>query len=451
MRILKAGLLYFAAVFAAGVALGTLRALWLAPAMGERLAQLAEMPVMLAVIVAAAVGIVRWLALEPRLAPRLGMGLAALVLVLVAEFALVLPLRGMTPAQYLASLDPLPAALYYAALVVMAALPMFVRPSVPARRGALLASAAAVVAAVALVVTVKYRHDIQGAFARLAVGSELVQTRCGPIEYASAGQGPAVLLVHGAGGGVDQTAPFAHEIAARGFRVVTMSRFGYLRTPRPADASAAAQADAHACLLDALKIPRAAIVGVSAGGPSSMQFALRHGARCSALVLLVPLAYAPQAAERLAPPPPAARWMFESAIESDFLYWLAAEFWPSLVTGSILATPPYLVERADAVEKARVAWFLRQPLPVSVRQQGLLNDVGIATSLARYELERIAAPTLVISARDDFYGTYASSLYTAQHIGGARFLGLEDGGHLWVGHHREVMGEIAAFIMANAR
>jgi pimeloyl-ACP methyl ester carboxylesterase len=60
-------------------------------------------------------------------------------------------------------------------------------------------------------------------------------------------------------------------------------------------------------------------------------------------------------------------------------------------------------------------------------------------------------PTLVISARDDFYGTYASSLYTAQHISGARFLGLEDGGHLWVGHHREVMNEIVSFLSTSAR
>ncbi len=230
-----------------------------------------------------------------------------------------------------------------------------------------------------------------------------------------------------------------------------MSRFGYLRTPQPASALPATQADAHACLLDALKIPRAAIVGASAGAPSSMQFALRHAARCSALVLLVPLAYAPQAAERLTPPPAAARWMFESAIKSDFLYWLAAEVSPSLVIGSILATPPYLVERADAAEKERIAWMLRQPLPVSARQQGLLNDVGIAVTLERYELERIGAPTLVISTRDDFYGTYASALYTAQHIAGARFLGLEDGGHLWVGHHHEVMNEIVSFLTSSAR
>jgi hypothetical protein len=44
-----------------------------------------------------------------------------------------------------------------------------------------------------------------------------------------------------------------------------MSRFGYLRTPLPKDAAPAAQADAHACLLDALHLSRVPILGISAG------------------------------------------------------------------------------------------------------------------------------------------------------------------------------------------
>jgi len=53
-------------------------------------------------------------------------------------------------------------------------------------------------------------------------------------------------------------------------RVIAMSRFGYLRTPRPADASPEAQADAHICLLDALGITKAVVMGVSAGGPPGL-------------------------------------------------------------------------------------------------------------------------------------------------------------------------------------
>jgi pimeloyl-ACP methyl ester carboxylesterase len=60
--------------------------------------------------------------------------------------------------------------------------------------------------------------------------------------------------------------------------VIAMSRFGHLRTPMPADASALAQAEAHVCLLDALGIPRAAVMGGSAGAPSALQMAIRHPA-----------------------------------------------------------------------------------------------------------------------------------------------------------------------------
>src|SRR5918911_4155548 len=107
--------------------------------------------------------------------------------------------------------------------------------------------AAAVVAAVLILIA--YQRDINAARERAANGSQIAQTPCGPIEYASLGSGPALLIVHGAGGGFDQALDMAAPLVASGLRVVLMSRFGYLRTPLPADASPAAQAGAHAGLL----------------------------------------------------------------------------------------------------------------------------------------------------------------------------------------------------------
>lgn len=126
-------------------------------------------------------------------------------------------------------------------------------------------------------VSASYQRDIHQARERISAGSQIVETPCGPIEYAVAGSGPPVLVVHGAGGGYDQGLDFSRALVPSGLRVIPMSRFGYLHTPLPADASAAAQADAHACLLDALNISRAAVIGASAGAPSSMQ--LRYGIR----------------------------------------------------------------------------------------------------------------------------------------------------------------------------
>jgi pimeloyl-ACP methyl ester carboxylesterase len=315
------------------------------------------------------------------------------------------------------------------------------------RRVILSATGLALVALAALTYST-YRRDMREARSRIATGSEVVQTRCGLIEYASAGAGKPVLLVHGAGGGFDQLLEYRPALIARGFRVIAVSRFGYLRTPLPADPSAGAQADAHACLLDALGIDdRAAIVGVSAGAPSSMQFALRHADRCSALVLLVPAAYAPRAGGASSVrTPQGTPFLFATALERDFLFWIASRIARKSMIRSILGTPPSVVGAASASEQARVGRVLESILPVSSRRPGLLNDAKVTSSLPRYPLESISVPTLAISTADDLYGTYDGARYTAGHVPGARFVGLPDGGHLWVGHYDEVLAEITSFL-----
>jgi pimeloyl-ACP methyl ester carboxylesterase len=292
-----------------------------------------------------------------------------------------------------------------------------------------------------------YQREIHHARERVSTGSHIVQTPCGPIEYALAGDGPPVLVVHGAGGGYDQGLEFGEPLVHRGFRLIAMSRFGYLRTPLPTDASASAQADAHACLLDALQIRRAAVVGASAGAPSAMQLALRHPDRCRAMVLLVPAAYVPRPND--APPmqtPAGTAFLFETALKSDVLFWAATRLARSTVIRAILATPPAVVADASADEQARVGQVLQHILPVSPRRLGLLNDAAVTASLPRYELERITMPTLVISMADDLFGTFDGARYTAAHIPRARFIGYPSGGHLWVGHQNDVMSEIVAFL-----
>ena len=310
-------------------------------------------------------------------------------------------------------------------------------------------AAAVAATAIAGALTAAFTRDLREARARLA-SSTVVDTAAGPIEYATAGDGPPVLLVHGAGGGFDQGLEIGAGLASGGVRVIAMSRFGYLGTPLPADASAAAQADAHAALLDALGIRRAAILGASAGGPSALQFALRHPERSAALVLLAPAAYAPRAGG--APSvrtPPGVELLFSTALRSDFLFWAAVRAAPDTLTRSILGTPPELLRNAGADEQARIARMLARILPVTLRRVGLQNDAAVTSNLQRYDLEVIAAPTLVLAAADDLYGTYEMGRYSADHIRGARFVGYPSGGHLLVGHEVASTAEILAFLRAN--
>jgi len=126
MQILKAGVLYFALVFGAGFVLGPIRILWVVPRFGTRMAELMETPIMFVVTLVAARWIVRRLALPPRAASRLGMGSIALGLMLVAEFTLMLSLRGLSVQEYLATRDPVSGTVYYAMLGVFAIMPLLV-------------------------------------------------------------------------------------------------------------------------------------------------------------------------------------------------------------------------------------------------------------------------------------------------------------------------------------
>lgn len=312
-------------------------------------------------------------------------------------------------------------------------------------------AAATLLVAAALWIGWRFDSDIKAARAKTALGGVLINTRCGPIEYQEAGTGTPLLMVHGSGGGHDQGMAFAHKLTQRGIRVIAMSRFGYLRTPMPPDSSPAAQADAHVCLLDALGITKAAVLGGSAGGPSALQMAIRHPDRVSALVLLVPLAYKPStSADSAKPLAPWAEALLMRLIGSDFLFWAGLHVARSQVIQYVLATPPEQVSAASPQERARVNDILDHILPVSSRAAGLRSDSVLGKSLGPAELSAVRAPTLVVSVRDDSFGTYASAEYTASQIKGARFVRFEHGGHVWVGHDDEVQKEILNLILPKA-
>jgi hypothetical protein len=122
-RDLQAALLYFAWVMGIGFALGAARVPLLVPRIGERYAELAEMPFMLVAIVFAARRVVRRFELSPRPAIRLQVGFVALALSVVAELALAAALQGRSVVAYIASRDPVSGSVYLVMLAIFALMP----------------------------------------------------------------------------------------------------------------------------------------------------------------------------------------------------------------------------------------------------------------------------------------------------------------------------------------
>ncbi len=127
---------------------------------------------------------------------------------------------------------------------------------------------------------------------------------------------------------------------------------------------------------------------------------------------------------------------------SDFLFWAALRLMRDQMIGTMLATDPALVHAASAEDQARVDQVLRNILPVSRRQRGLMNDAVLAANPAMQDLGRIVAPTLAVSLEDDRFGTYDAARYMVSKIPGARLVGYPTGGHVWVGHDAELFAAV---------
>jgi 2-hydroxy-6-oxonona-2,4-dienedioate hydrolase len=308
-----------------------------------------------------------------------------------------------------------------------------------------LTAAGAIATGAAALAYAAYRKDIEAARRRIETETQVIGSEHGTIEFAESGDGPAVLLIHGAGGGFDQGLDLGRAFIGDHYRVVAPSRFGYLGTPLLADSSPEAQADAHLRLLDALQLDRVPVIGVSAGAPSAMQLCLKHPERCSGLVLIVPMAWTPQRPAAGAPSP-----FFEAVLSaiaaSDVLFWTATKVARMTLLKTILGTPVEVYWKATKDERRSVDQMLRSILPISRRAAGIWNDSVVSSNLTRYQLEDIRVPTLIISAADDLYGTYESSFYTAEEIEDAKFVGFATGGHLLIGHEAEVRSQITSFL-----
>ena len=125
MRVLTSSTVYFAIVFGAGFVFGTVRVMWLVPTVGVRVAELAELPLMLAVVFLAARWVNRRFLAERGQLSRLVVGVTALVLLLLAELILGVIVLDLTPKDAFLSRDPVAGTGYYLSLCVFALTPWF--------------------------------------------------------------------------------------------------------------------------------------------------------------------------------------------------------------------------------------------------------------------------------------------------------------------------------------
>src|SRR5690349_3285447 len=106
------------------------------------------------------------------------------------------------------------------------------------------------------------------------------------VTYRMAGEGPAIVLVHGLAGSSTTWKGVLPELAER-FTVIAPDLMGHGESAKPrGDYSLGAYASGIRDLLVALGVERATFVGHSLGGGVAMQLAYQFPERCERLVLV---------------------------------------------------------------------------------------------------------------------------------------------------------------------
>jgi pimeloyl-ACP methyl ester carboxylesterase len=281
---------------------------------------------------------------------------------------------------------------------------------------------------------VRYRKDLDAARARLAaVKRHVISTQWGEVEYAERGDGDPVLVVHGifhncVGGLLSVRDLFTDR------RVIAPSRFGYLGSTMPPNATPAAQADAFAALLNALDIRQIDVIGLSAGATSALQLALRHPERVKHLAVLV--GNLPGSPTAIVQP------SWTKRVNRQFVMWALRTFAPSTMARLVAAVPRGFAMSGD---NARfVNEFIESLFPMS--PEGFNFDLFVSNAdVTNYNLEAIKVPTLIAHTKDDQLASHEASERAAERIHGARFVSLESGGHLMLGQQKKGRGELASF------
>ncbi len=298
---------------------------------------------------------------------------------------------------------------------------------------------AALILITLLIVFPSYQKQINEAKERLRSESRLLETEFGLMEYAISGQGKPVLLIHGAGGGFDQGLWLGRICLDGDYQFIAPSKFGYLNSDIPEEYSAKLQAEQYRILLDELGIDKVSVIGVSAGGPSSMQFANDFPERMEKLVLLSSVSTPPNPNDK----DPFFIKIIQTIQKSDFAYWFFTKAFKTQIL-SLVGIPSDDYKTFTSEQKELANELLDVMHPMSLRQKGTIID-GLIIQDFKIP-DNISVPTLIIHSKNDGLVSYNHAEYAHQRINDSKLVLFEQGGHGLISELEDARKQINSFL-----
>jgi pimeloyl-ACP methyl ester carboxylesterase len=272
------------------------------------------------------------------------------------------------------------------------------------------------------------------------ISPRIIETRLGPVEIdITEGDGPVLMGSHGGLGGIDQCRA-AIDFAGKDFRLLSLSRPGYLNTPLESGKALEDQADLFAAVLDELGIDKVAMFSISAGGPFAYTFAIRHPDRIWALITADSVSGFYDLPETAGP---VAQMIFLSDPGQKLLQKMTKSkpdaFIKEIFKSEAYYTKEQMKRHLDFVMNDPYAHgfataFMNTMYPYKPRKAGTENDVAITRTLSHLPVEKITCPTLVVHGTHDADVKFYDGVYAYEQIGNAERIWIEEGSHLcfWI-------------------
>jgi len=278
----------------------------------------------------------------------------------------------------------------------------------------------------------------------VTIAPRVIETAAGKAEFdLTEGEGAVVLTSHGGIGGVDQARIMLGWLDPACYRLLSVSRPGYLNTPLASGRRIEEQADLFAAVLDALGMEKAAVVTLSAGGPPGYLFAARHPDRISALVAIDSVSGHHDMPGTAGP---IARAIFMSQLGQRLVKMIAQKKPAWLLQQIFQGTAYYTKQQVQAhvdfalgspQALAFLQAFVEAMYPYKPRQAGTDNDTVLLRQLTHFSLEQVRCPTLIVHGTHDADVMFHHGVYAHECIPGAERVWIEEGSHLgfWLSPH----------------
>jgi 3-oxoadipate enol-lactonase len=234
--------------------------------------------------------------------------------------------------------------------------------------------------------------------------------------YEVHGHGEPLLMIMGLGSSSAVWDPELVTELGTHFQTIIYDNRGTGRSDKPAiKYSLEMFAGDAVALLDALKIERAHVFGVSMGGMIAQELALQHAPRLQTLTLGCTTC----GGKHAIPPPASSLKLLTAPRDGASAEELVRRAWQ-------LQYPQEYIEHHRAELEAEIPRLLEYPTPPSSYMRHLEATYGLKT----YDrLPEIKTPTLVVTGEEDVLIPARNSEIIAERIPGARYHAIQDAGH----------------------